>query len=395
MKTRGATARYSVLQALIWGEYGFLMSYSNPWLTERVGLTDSVAGVVLAIATGVALLLQPLLTALADRTQLDLRRLLLAFGVCNASLALLAPLLSGYGSIVAFTAACVSLQVFPSFSNALGMQCIRGGTPINFGLARGIGSIFFGIGCRVEPLLTSAFGMDAVPVSSAVLAALFCAAILCFPRGMREADGQAGRPDSVGAFFRLHRRFAVLLAAVVLLYIGHNALSNCMFRVAQLKLPAASADEASAVQGTALMIAALCELPVMFLFTKMVRRVRCDVWLVVAAGFMTLRLVFTLVLPGAWGLYLGQLTQSMGFALFAVSTVYYVGSIIEQRNVVKGQTYLGAANTMGNLLAYLFGGLLIDGIGTRGMLQVCAVVSCLGVILLISSKQPVRKTVGA
>lgn len=395
MKNRGATLPYSVLQALIWGEYGFLMSYSNPWLTERVGLTDSVAGVVLAIATAVAFLLQPLITAVADRTRVDLRRVLLVFGVCNAGFAVLAPLLSGYGSVVAFTAACVSLQVFPSFSNALGMQCIRGGTPINFGLARGIGSIFFGICCRVEPLLTSAFGMDAVPVSSAVLAALFCAAILRFPKGTRLGAEQAGRPDGAGAFFRLHRSFAILLVGVILLYIGHNVLSNCMFRIAQFKLPAASADEASAVQGTALMIAALCELPVMFLFTRLVRRVRCDVWLVVSALFMTLRLIFTLVLPGAWGLYLGQLTQSMGFALFAVSTVYYVGSVIEQRNVVKGQTYLGAANTMGNLLAYLIGGILIDGIGTGGMLLTCGIVSALGVLLLILSKERVQQTVGA
>ena len=146
---------------------------------------------------------------------------------------------------------------------------------------------------------------------------------------------------------------------------------------------------------TALMIAALCELPVMFLFTRLVRRVRCDVWLVVSALFMTLRLIFTLVLPGAWGLYLGQLTQSMGFALFAVSTVYYVGSVIEQRNVVKGQTYLGAANTMGNLLAYLIGGILIDGIGTGGMLLTCGIVSALGVLLLILSKERVQQTVGA
>ena len=182
---------------------------------------------------------------------------------------------------------------------------------------------------------------------------------------------------------------------MILLYIGHNVLSNCMFRIAQFKLPAASADEASAVQGTALMIAALCELPVMFLFTRLVRRVRCDVWLVVSALFMTLRLIFALVLPGAWGLYLGQLTQSMGFALFAVSTVYYVGSVIEQRNVVKGQTYLGAANTMGNLLAYLIGGILIDGIGTGGMLLTCGIVSALGVLLLILSKERVQQTVGA
>ena len=132
----------------------------------------------------------------------------------------------------------------------------------------------------------------------------------------------------------------------------------------------------------------------MFLFTRLLRRVRCDVWLVLSGAFMTLRLVLTWLVPSAVGLCLAQVTQMLGYALLAVSSVYYVGTVIDRRNVVKGQTYLGSANTLGCLLAYVLGGVLIDGTGVNGMLIFCLVLSVVGLVLTLLSRERVERTAG-
>ena len=395
MKTnRNLTARYALIQTFLWAEFGFMFSYGNQYLTERLHLTDTAAGLVLGIATGLSFLLQPPLTALAERT--ETRRVLVLAAGCSAACALATLLpLGTAATVVLFALACVALQVMPSFSNALGMAGIRSGQTINFGLARGIGSTCFGLGARAAVPSIGWMGRQAIPLSGAVMALGVAVSVLLFPA----ADGQravqsAEKPDNAREFLRGNRRFLVLLVGIVLIYIGHNALSNCMFRIAQSKIPDGAVDAATDLQGTALLIAALVELPTMFLFTRLLRRVRCDVWLVLSGAFMTLRLALTWLVPSAVGLCLAQVTQMLGYALLAVSSVYYVGTVIDRRNVVKGQTYLGSANTLGCLLAYVLGGVLIDGTGVNGMLIFCLVLSVVGLVLTLLSRERVERTAG-
>ncbi len=398
MTKRNATMQYAFVHMMLWALYGFLFSYANPYLTERLGLTDTMAGLVLGIATGMAFLLQPILTSIVDRTRLNVRHVSVVCALFTTVCAAATVLPIGKSATaVLFAAACVSLQTLPSFANALGMEGIRCGQKINFGLARGLGSVFFGLGSKLAAPLIAAYSMHAVAVSGAICAALLALAVLFFPTANR-LDRQAAeeKPTSAGEFFRENPKFVLLLAGVILLYIGHNALSNCMFRISQSKLTATATQETiTDVQGTALMIAAVVELPIMFLFTRLVKRLRCDLLLVASCVFMTLRLILTLVLPGATGLYVAQFAQMFGYALFAVASVYYVGTVVAKRNVVKGQTYLGAGNTMGCLGAYVLCGSLIDMVGVENMLLVSAVLSAIGILCVALGTQRVKATVGA
>ena len=400
MKNRkNSTLPYTFLQAMLWATYGFLFSYANPFLTEKLGLTDTLSGILLCAATGVSCLLQPVLTAAADRTRLSVRRVLLLSGAFTAVCAGLSMLdLPVAATAALFAGACVGLQVLPSFTNALGMARMRGGERINFGLSRGVGSVCFGVSARLAPVAIERVGLIGIPAAGGMTALLFLLGVLMMKegggiRGPQRADTE-NEPSSAADFFRRHRKFAGILLAAVLLYVGHNVLSNCMLRIAQSKLGNAGLEEAAGVQGTALMIAALVELPVMFLFTGIVRKIRCDLLLFASCVFMTLRLLLSLVLPGAAGLYIAQTAQTLGYAMFAVSTVYYAGSVMEKRNVVKGQTYLGTANTLGCMLAYALGGALIDAVGVNNMLLVCVGISVAGCGLALISLERVEKTVG-
>lgn len=386
------TFTYALQQIMLWAQYGFLFSYANPYLTEQLGISDSGAGLILGLATAVSFLLQPVLAAVADRIDLNPRRICVAAALING-LSCFAVAMVPDWAVVFFAVACVTLQVLPSFSNAMGMEAMRSGWEINFAVARGIGSVAFGLSAKGMALLIKEFGNQSVVLGGTVIAVLFLITTLSFPKMgamEKEKEGEAG----AGSFFRREPKFILLILASVLLYVGHNALCNCMFRVAQSKLTTETMDRATSLQGSALLIAAVAELPTMFLFTKMLKRVRCDIWLCLSCCFMTLKLLLTWLLPGETGLLLAQLTQVGGYALYAVASVYYVGTVVQKADVVKGQTYLGASNTLGCLIAYVVGGVLIDTAGTVAMLTVCLGASAVGTILMFLARQRVEKTVG-
>lgn len=380
---------YALVQGAIWGTYGFLFSFANRYLLAR-GLSSLRIGLILGIATGISFLLQPLLTALSDRSRFfSCRRILfLCAGLMTLSAAALLFRMSTPVIVVLYAFATVCLQALPAFANALGMNAIRNGKTLNFGLSRGIGSVLFGVAAQVAVPLIDRFGLGTVPFCSAVLGILLMAAVMFFPELETRAEEPAEQPTPVLAFFRANGRFALLLVGVVLLYIGHNALSNCMYQIAVYK------GDGNA-QGTALLIAAFVELPTMFLFAKLLKLAKCERWLCLSCVFFTLRLVLTLLLPGVYGLYAAQLAQMFGFALFAVSSVYYVGMVIDKRDVVKGQTYLAVANTLGCLIAHFLGGALIDGVGVGMALAIFTALSILGGVISIGavvSKSAAKQT---
>ena len=386
------TVPYALQQVFLWAQYGCLFSYANPYLTEQLGLSDSSAGLVLGLATALSFLLQPVLASVVEKSNINARMICLLTAVVNG-LSCLAVALIPDGAVVFFALACVTLQILPSFSNAMGMEAMRNGWEINFALARGVGSVSFGVSAKAMAMLIDRYGNQSVVLTGFGVAVLFFFMTLCLPR--TENIG-AEEKEKVGkdSFFRREPRFLLLIMASVLLYVGHNALCNCMFRVAQSKLSPELIDGATDLQGTALLIAAIAELPTMFLFTKLVKRVRCDIWLCLSCCFMTLKLLLTWLLPGEMGLLLAQTTQLGGYALYAVASVYYVGTVVQKADVVKGQTYLGASNTLGCLIAYVVGGVLIDTMGTTAMLLVCLSLSVVGTVLMFCARQRVEKTVG-
>lgn len=386
------TFSYALQQVMLWAQYGCLFSYANPYLTEQLGLSDSKAGILLGFATGLSFLLQPFLASVADKSSLDARKICILGALWNA-LSCVAVVLIPKGAAVFFAMACVTLQILPSFSNAMGMEAMRNGWEINFAVARGLGSVSFGLSAKGMAILIRQWGNQSVVLTGTVIAGLFVLTTLAFPKG-EKVTGKENAGNAPGSFFRREPRFALLILASILLYVGHNALCNCMFRVAQSKLSPEAIDRATSLQGSALLVAAVAELPTMFLFTRMLKKVRCDLWLCLSCVFMTLRVLLSWLLPGEWGLILAQLTQMGGYALYAVASVYYVGTVVRQGDVVKGQTWLGASNTLGCLIAYVIGGVLIETLGTGAMLFTCLCSSFVGTLLMLLARQRVEKTVG-
>lgn len=372
---------YSLQQFSLWGSYGLLFSYANRYLLAQ-GMSNTEAGLLLGVVTAIAFVLQPLLTTVVDRSGLSCRGvMLLGTGLVMFSCGGLLLFSAFWPRILLYGLACVALQVLPSFSNALGMAAIHRGQRLNFSIARGFGTLSFGAGAQLAVPLMDRLGLGVIPGGTAILCLFLL--LSCLPFSHSTAQAEEDAPDPLGVFFRNNKPFVLFLVAATLLYMGHNVLCNCMYQIAVHK---GDGD----AQGTALLISAICELPTMFGFTLMLRWTKSGKWVCLSGVFITLRLLLSLLLPGIPGLFAAQVCQMLGYALFCISTVYYVGQTVDKRNVVKGQTYLGITNTLGALIAHFSGGAMIDLWGVDAMMLICSAVCALGMTLLFVavSKNP-------
>lgn len=364
---------YSLQQFSLWGSYGLLFSYANRYLLAQ-GMSNTEAGLLLGIVTAMAFVLQPLLTSVVDRSGLSCRGVMfLGTGLTVLSCGGLLIFTQFWPQVLLYGLACVALQVLPSFSNALGMAAIHRGERLNFSLARGFGTLSFGAGAQLAVPLMDRYGLGVIPAGTAIMCLLLL--LSCIPFSHSKAQSSEENPDPIGVFFRNNKPFVLFLAAVTLLYVGHNVLCNCMYQIAVHK------GDGNA-QGTALLISAIAELPTMFGFALLLKWANSGKWVCVSGVFVTLRLLLSLLLPGIEGLYAAQLCQMLGYALLCISTVYYVGQTVDKRNVVKGQTYLGITNTLGSLIAHFSGGTMIDLWGVEAMMLICSAVCGAGMVLL-------------
>lgn len=382
------TAKYSIIQALYWMSFCAIFSYSSVYLLDK-GFSNTEIGLVIGISGGISALLQPLAGELADKSQhislhslVSLLCLLMLFMGAGLLAVSEIPVLTVlcYGMLIIF------LQVLTPLVYSLGMACANSGRSLNFGLSRGIGSLCFAGISSILGVLVVVKGTAVIPIAIMVCYVGLFLGVTWFryqevqkpEKKMKEASAS---PDG---FFKRYHRFGALIAGSILVFVSHNMINNFVFQIMESK----GGDSAS--MGTVMGLAAACELPTMLCFVWMVKKVSSGTWLRVSGLFFALKALGTLLAPNTATMYLVQLLQMFGFALFVVASVYYVNQMMEERDRVKGQAYMTVTNTLGGVLGSLCGGALIDAMGVHTMLLLSTIVAVAGMIIMWVATNPRR-----
>lgn len=369
-----ANLLYIALQVSLWGIYGVLYSYANRYLLSQ-GLSSTATGILLAVATAVAFVLQPVLTSIIDKKKIGLKGVLLLLSLLMLVCSAVMPFINVTWVVaLVYALAYVGVVVFPAFINAMGMVAIKSGYNVNFGVARGVGAFVFGVTAWGTNKLIEVFSESAVPFFAIIFCLIAIGSVLLFPKGAEEITKKENA-SRVTDFFKRNKKFTALLFAVAIIMVGHNILGNCMYQIAVFK------GDPNA-QGTVLMLSTLIEIPTIVLFTKLLKIASGSTYMKISGIFFVLRVLLTIIIPGIAGLYIAQLCQIAGYALYTVCSVYYAGEVVSDKDTVKGQAYISAANTIGCLIAHLAGGAMIDAVGVETMLIITTVISVIGMIML-------------
>lgn len=378
MVIKNRTLGYSAIQGFFWMGYASIMGFASVFLLNA-GFDNGQVGLLIAAAGLLSALLQPLLAAYADRPgsmALKWVIFLLTLPCLGCSLVLT---LAGTQKLLAggcFGLCMVLLQLTTPLVNSLGIATVNSGEPLNFGAARAMGSLGYGVAAYLIGLLTDSQGAAAVPLCMGTTLVLLLIVTLDY-RNVQKAPPQKAAEPTQGGFLRRYPRYGLVLVGLVFLFVSHVVLNSFTYQIVVSK----GGDNAQ--MGTAMAFASVLELPIMFLFGWMQKKWRCHVWFRISGLFFLLKTAGTLLCSSMTGFFAVQLFQMGGWALLTVSSVFYINSIMQPQDSVKGQACYTTSMTLGNVLGAVVAGRILDVLGVQAMLAFGTVCALIGAVIVL------------
>ena len=99
----------------------------------------------------------------------------------------------------------------------------------------------------------------------------------------------------------------------------------------------------------------ILELPVMFLFSWMLKKAGSRTWCGCRASAFSLHALGAWVAPNMGAMYAVQIFEMNGYALFTLSSIYFVNETVDERQRVQGQAWFTMCTTLGSVLASFVG----------------------------------------
>ena len=387
MKRGNATASYALLQASLWGYYAIIVGYSSSFMYDH-GFSDGQISIVLGITTALSCALQLSLAELIARFEkLTVFKTLLVLG---AALLVCAGLMRAPGAVPAVLGlgmGLVLLQVLPAMGNAIGMDSIAQGSPVNYDVARAIGSGGYSVLALLTGQLVSKLGVDILWVLTLADTLVFLGSVLWFHYAGEIAGKPQQRPreKKKGGFLRSYPLFGLVLLGTVVLMISHNLVCSFLLQIVTQKGGDASH------QGIAAFISALTELPVMFAFGWLLKKRDSGFWLGFSAVAFTLKPLLLFLARDIYGVYGAQTTQMIGYAVYVMASAYYAGAATDPKDMVRAQSYMTAAIPIGSLIANSTGGFLCQYYTPQGMLLVSAAAAVIGGVTTVAGIRLAQK----
>ncbi len=398
--TASPTLKYAFVQGTYWISQCAIGSFAVVYLHAN-GYTNTQIGIILSIGTFLSVLLQVPLSAFADKTQkISLKSIIILLMFISLTLAILlyiAPLSFLTLIIVYILLYTIQSTIMPLL-NSLALEPMNKGVFLNYGLARGTGSISYAIASFLIGLCINQYGpFCIIPIFIVCNCFTITAAFLFrvkfpdkidnrVPSQATQASSNDSEPSKLIPFLKNNRRFVFFLLGAILLFYSQNIIGIYLINIIE-KVGGNSAD-----MGVAMAITAAVELPTMASFILLVRKIKCDYLLKAASFFFLVKVTATWLATSVIMIHIAQVMQIAAYALFAPASVYYVNLIISKKDSIKGQALLGAALCLASAIASITGGALLDTVGVSNLLMISTIVTAFGFLISCFSieKVPVR-----
>lgn len=403
--TRKINIKYSLVHSAYWMVFGATYNFVTVYLLSKNFSSQNI-GIIMALTNIFSAILQPYVAGIADRTTKfsirSLASILLFTSLSLSILLLIAPKTMLITALLYFLILTVMLTTQPLL-NAMGMGLIGHGVPLNFGLARGMGSISYAFMSYVLGAAVDQQGASVLPYAFIALFGLsfFFTFTFTIPKILSEEidanvisekdkdqEEETRSHLSTLGFMKTYKKFNVYLLGIIFIFICFNIINIYMIKIVQ------NLGGNEATMGTAFAIAAVLELPVLLSFSKLSRKFQVGNLLKISGLFFTIKALLTFIAPNIFMVYVAQGVQSVSYAIFIPGSIYYVNQVIHKKDLVKGQAFTTAAMTLGGVGGSLIGGFLLTQSNLNTMLMTGTLISVIGSILFLVSIESRKPSIG-
>ncbi len=403
MTERRINVRYAGIHGTYWMYYGAIGSFASVFLLGR-GYSNTEIGIILAVSNIFAVILQPIMGDLADRSKklsfFGLMEMMTYLLMVLTAFLLILHKKSGLLMLV-YVMAFGWMHVVQPFCNAMNRKLNETGVYVNFGMCRAVGSFTYSVMCFFLGSLVEKYGVNVLPLTGEVVLVLFLATIVItarsFKRVMAEKPG-AGKEQGNTAeahcreaeeinlvmFIRRNKMFLVLCSGVLGLYYTNSVLNTYMAQIAE------NVGGDSGDVGRIFSVLALLEIPTMVLFDRIRKRVRLSTLIKLSSVAFVFWVFFCFMAENVTALILAQLAQPFSFALFLPSMVRFIDDIMSKGEAVKGQTVFTTTTTLAAVFASFIGGIVLDAAGPKTLTLTATIVTAVGAAIVMVSANRVK-----
>jgi PPP family 3-phenylpropionic acid transporter len=384
--THPSILRPSIVYAAFFTAVGAFVPYMAVFY-RSIGLSVEVVGLMAALWAAAGLLAAPAWGMVADRLG-SVRYPLVLAGVWAALAALGLGVLREPLLVPPFAVAIsAALAGIVPMLDARTVEMV-GADRDRFGRARAWGSAAFVVAALFVGLLVDRLGPAAlfvVAVPALALTSLAGGALLTGGRGR----SRMLRPTSSGIAALLRQRsVALFLAGSIVVWATVSAFSTF------LSIHLVSLGASAQLVGLVWALGAAIEVPIMFAFPAIARRVPAERLIVAAAIVFAVRTFGFAMTTDLTVLFAIAIVGGPGFALFYVGTVTYVARATPAHLQTTAQAiFTGTAASVGAIFGALIGGSLGSLLTLRGMFAVCAVGTVVGAAIVARAIVPARPRV--
>lgn len=395
MNLKNLNLKYALANAgfmlLVAGSVGFAYNYLS-----QSGFEAGTIGTVMSIVSLAGVFLGPAVGDLVDRSDKITQKMLITGSMIVCGVMAILLLLVPSGSflilpivIVSFMSATVGMPLL----NGMAFIYEKAGGIINYGLCRGIGSAAYAVGSNVVGRLWALLGRNTLPIWMIGGAALTIVAINLMPDAPKAlapkkedakkavaAKAAEGEAISVLQFFSKYPSTTLVCLSLVLLYFCHNLFGTYLGAVLGEFVPAADVER---VQGNALFIQAMVELPTMFGFALIMKKLSINQIMALSAIFYSIKHVVLLMSNNVPMFYAGMVLQMLSYAAITPAVVYFANQQVQEQDRNKSQAVFMTANSVGGLLASFVGGWMFQLLSVRAGLLVGVAASIVGTVLMV------------
>lgn len=364
------------------------MGYAYNFLSQS-GFADGTIGTIMTAISLLGVFAGPTAGDIVDRSDKITQKMFISSSMMLCGAGALVLLMLPAGSPV-----IIPLVIITFMSASIGMPLLNGmafiyekaGGVINYGLCRGLGSAAYAVGSNIVGRLWSVLGTKTLPIW-AILGAVFTFMAINLmpnaPKDLARTDAPQKQEDSITIlqFFSKYRDIALVVLSLVLMYFCHFIINNYMAKVISMFVDSGIEE----IQGNALFIAAMLELPMMFGFSLILKRVSINKILIFASIVYSIKHVLTFASVSVPMFYGAMALQMLSYAALTPAVVYFSNEHIAEEDRNKGQAVFAAASSVGGLLASFLGGWLFTFVPVRAVLGLGAASSVCGTLLMIFS----------
>ena len=392
---------YTFVQAAYCMLFAVVLSFSSVYLLPK-GYTNTEIGTILALVNIISVLLLPFFGDAADRSEkLSLAQIT---GIFSFVLLLLMAMLflfesrSAMLTIIFILLGGLMVSLSPII-NSIAFQYSSFNNPINYGVARSGGSIAYSGITMILGYLVFTFGTDTIPSVGVVVLIMLILSLLfterLYQKGIALSNDEHGsakvlkvdEPISLITFVKRNKMLFVFSLGTLLVFFQNAIINNYLFQII------APIGGTSSDMGKILSFMAILELPGLFFFNKINRKISCQTMLKISSVAFILKVFFTYTAKSVGFIYLAFMFQLISFPFYLASSVHLVNELMDRREAVKGQSLITGMMILSAVFASLWGGMVLDSSGPSQLLLLSTVLCIVGSLIVLSTVGRLNKKV--